>query len=69
MKKIFLALAAAAALFVGCTKELEQRVGNLETSVEQLKSDLEALEAAVEQKLVVNKMETVENGYKLTFSN
>ena len=69
MKKIFLALAAAAALFVGCTKELEQRVGDLETSVEQLKSDLAALEAAVAQKLVVNKMETVENGYKLTFSN
>ena len=69
MKKIFLALAAAAALFVGCTKELEQRVGDLETSVEQLKSDLEALEKAVEKKLVVNKMETVENGYKLTFSD
>ena len=69
MKKIFLALAAAAALFVGCTKELEQRVGDLETSVEKLQSDLKTLEEAVAQKLVVNEMETVENGYKLTFSN
>ena len=69
MKKIFLALAAAAALFVGCTKDLEQRVGDLETSVEKLQSDLKTLEEAVAQKLVVNEMETVENGYKLTFSN
>ena len=69
MKKIFLALAAAAALFVGCTKELEQRVGDLETSVEQIKSDLKALDKAVKDKLVVNELVTLENGYKLVFSD
>ena len=69
MKKIFLALAATAALFVGCTKELEQRVGDLETSVEQIKSDLKALDKAVKDKLVVNELVTLENGYKLVFSD
>ena len=34
-------------MFAGCTKELEQRVGDLETTVEQLQSDLAALEKAV----------------------
>lgn len=69
MKKIFLALAAAAALFVGCTKELEQRVGKLETSVEEIKSALDALDKAVKDKLVVNEMNTIENGYELVFSD
>lgn len=69
MKKILLALSAAALLFAGCTKELEQRVGDLETTVEQLQSDLEALERAVENKLVVNSMTPVTDGYELTFSD
>ena len=34
MKKIFLALAAAAFMFVGCTQELEQRVEQLEKDAE-----------------------------------
>ncbi len=47
MKKILIGLAAAALLFAGCTKELEQRVDQLETDVEQLQSGLDALKKAV----------------------
>ena len=65
MKKILIGLAAAALLFAGCTKELEQRVDQLETDVEQLQSGLDALKKAVEEKLTVEDYKQIDGGYEL----
>ncbi len=69
MKKILIGLAAAALLFAGCTKDLEQRVDQLETDVEQLQSGLDALKKAVEDKLTVEDYTQIEGGYELIMSN
>ena len=69
MKKILIGLAAAALLFAGCTKELEQRVDQLETDVEQLQSGLDALKKAVEDKLTVEDYKQIEGGYELVMSD
>ena len=69
MKKILIGLAAAALLFAGCTKELEQRVDQLETDVEQLQSGLDALKKAVEGKLTVEDYKQIEGGYELLMSD
>jgi len=69
MKKILIGLAAAALLFAGCTKELEQRVDQLETDVEQLQSGLDALKKAVEEKLTVEDYKQIEGGYELLMSD
>lgn len=69
MKKILFGLAAAALLFAGCTKELEQRVDQLETDVEQLQSGLDALKKAVEDKLTVEDYKQIEGGYELLMSD
>jgi hypothetical protein len=69
MKKIFLAIAAAVLMMVGCTQELEERVDRLEQNVTELKSGLEALKAAVEQKLTVTDYNQIEGGYELLMSD
>ena len=69
MKKILIGLAAAALLFAGCTKELEQRVDQLETDVEQLQSGLDALKKAVEEKLTVEDYKQIDGGYELLMSD
>ncbi len=69
MKKILIGLAAAALMFAGCTKDLEQRVDQLETDVEQLQSGLDALKKAVEDKLTVEDYKQIEGGYELIMSN
>lgn len=69
MKKILIGLAAAALMFAGCTKELEQRVDQLETDVEQLQSGLDALKKAVEDKLTVEDYKQIEGGYELVMSD
>lgn len=69
MKKILIGLAAAALLFAGCTKELEQRVDQLETEVEQLQSGLDALKKAVEEKLTVEDYKQIDGGYELLMSD
>ena len=56
-------------MFAGCTKELEQRVDQLETDVEQIKSGLDALKAAVEQKLTVEDYNQIDGGYELLMSD
>ena len=69
MKRIFFAFAAAAMMLVGCTAELEQRVDQLETDVEQIKSGLDALKAAVENKLTVEDYNQIDGGYELLMSD
>ena len=69
MKRILLALAAAAFMLVGCTQELEQRVDQLEKDVTELQSGLEALKAAVEKKLTVVDYNQIEGGYELLMSD
>ena len=69
MKKIFLALAAAAFMFVGCTQELEQRVEQLEKDVTELQSGLDALKAAVENNLSVVDYNQIDGGYELLMSD
>ena len=56
-------------MFVGCTKELEQRVDQLEQDVTELQSGLEALRAAVENKLTVEGYNQIEGGYELLMSD
>ena len=69
MKKIFLALAAAAFMFVGCTQELEQRVEQLEKDVTELQSGLDALKVAVENNLSVVDYNQIDGGYELLMSD
>ena len=69
MKRILFALAAAAFMFVGCTKELEQRVDQLEQDVTELQSGLDALKAAVENKLTVEDYKQIDGGYELLMSD
>jgi hypothetical protein len=69
MKRILFALAAAALMAVGCTKELESRVDQLEQDVTELQSGLDALKAAVEKKLTVVDYVQIEGGYELLMSD
>ena len=69
MKKIFLAFAAAAFVFAGCTKDLELRVDQLEQDVEQLQSGLDALKKAVEENLSVVDYNQIDGGYELIMSD
>ena len=69
MKNFFFAVAAATTLLVGCGKDLEQRVQDLETSIGEVRNDLKTLEDAVAKKLNINTIEATENGYRLTFSD
>ena len=69
MKNFFFAVAAATTLLIGCGKELEQRVQDLETSIGEVRNDLKTLEDAVAKKLNINTIEATENGYRLTFSD
>lgn len=69
MKKIFFAFAAAALVLVGCTKELEQRVDQLETDVQELQTGLDALKKAVEDKLTVEDYNETADGYELVMSD
>lgn len=88
MKKTFLTIALAAALFAGCTdltgvydsidgntariEELEGRVGILEEQVRTLNSDAAAIQAiinAVQKNIFVTKVESITDGYTITFSD
>ena len=68
--------AAAAVLCCSCTKDLEDRVGNLEQKVEALEktvntnvSSIEQLVKASEKAVTVTKVETTDKGYTIYFSD
>ena len=68
--------AAAALLCCSCTKDLEDRVGNLEQKVEALEktvntnvSSIEQLVKASEKAVTVTKVETTDKGYTIYFSD
>ncbi len=77
MKKALFMIAAAAAMFCcSCTKDLEDRVGNLEKKVEALEktvntnvSSIEQLVKAANEAVTVTKVETTDNGYTIYFSD
>ena len=83
MKKIFFAIAAAAMMFVGCTKELTQRVDNLESGLSSLQAKVEALEKslnsevagiktildALKAKVYVTSVTETANGYEILFTD
>lgn len=69
-------VAAAAVLCCSCTKDLEDRVGNLEKKVEALEktvntnvSSIEQLVKASEKAVTVTKVETTDKGYTIYFSD
>ena len=69
-------VAAAAVLCCSCTKDLEDRVGNLEQKVEALEktvntnvSSIEQLVKASEKAVTVTKVETTDKGYTIYFSD
>lgn len=69
-------VAAAAVLCCSCTKDLEDRVGNLEQKVEALEktvntnvSSIEQLVKASEKAITVTKVETTDKGYTIYFSD
>ena len=69
-------VAAAAVLCCSCTKDLEDRVGNLEKKVEALEktvntnvSSIEQLVKASEKAITVTKVETTDKGYTIYFSD
>ena len=69
-------VAAAAVLCCSCTKDLEERVGNLEQKVEALEktvntnvSSIEQLVKASEKAVTVTKVETTDKGYTIYFSD
>lgn len=70
MKKIFFALVAAVTLFAGCTKDLEQKVADLEKKVETI-SELQTIIDNLNNKVYVsNYVELEDNaGYKIEFTN
>ncbi len=68
--------AAVAVLCCSCTKDLEDRVGNLEKKVEAIEktvntnvSSIEQLLTASKKAVTVTKVETTENGYTIYFSD
>ncbi len=68
--------AAAAMLCCSCTKDLEDRVGNLEKKVEALEktvntnvNSIEQLVKASKEAVTVTKVETTDNGYTIYFSD
>ena len=68
--------AAVAVLFCSCTKELEDRVGNLEKKVEAIEktvntnvSSIEQLLKAAKEAVTITKVETADNGYTIYFSD
>jgi len=77
MKKALFMIAAAVAVFCcSCTKDLEDRVGNLEQKVEALEktvntnvSSIEQLVKASEKAITVTKVETTDKGYTIYFSD
>ena len=75
-KALFMIVAAAAVLCCSCTKDLEDRVGNLEQKVEALEktvntnvSSIEQLVKASEKAVTVTKVETTDKGYTIYFSD
>ena len=83
MKKIFFAIAAAAMMFVGCTKELTQRVDQLETGLSSLQAKVAELEKslnsevagiktildALNAKVYVTSVTETANGYEILFTD
>lgn len=83
MKKIFFAIAAAAMMFAGCTKELTQKVdkiekdlASLETRVAELEKSLNAevasiktLIEAVQKNVFVTSVKETADGYEILFSD
>ena len=75
-KSLFMIAAAVALLCCSCTKDLEDRVGNLEKKVEALEktvntnvSSIEQLLKAAKEAVTVTKVEETENGYTIYFSD
>ncbi|MGM9752583.1 MAG: FISUMP domain-containing protein [Candidatus Cryptobacteroides sp.] len=73
MKKIsvFGMLLAFVLLAAGCQKvnDLEGRVSALEDKTAEIEAAIEQLQAAVDGKYAVDKVEDIENGYKIVFTN
>ena len=70
MKRI-LVMAASAALLLGLAgcSDLNDRVDQLESDVQELQNGLKTLQAAVDAKLTVTGVTPTENGSKVTFSD
>lgn len=76
MKKVLFIAAAAIGLFCSCTRELEDRVGNLEQRVDALEkqvktnvSAIEQLQSAAAKAVTVTSVETTDEGYRIHFSD
>lgn len=76
MKKYIFLLPAAALLFAACTKDIEQRLDKVEADVATISDDLaaanstiKALQEKVNSAVTVTKVETVADGYKISFSD
>ena len=76
MKKILLAIFGAALLMVGCTKEIETAVNDInsrltavETQVAANKAAIETLQAAIKSGSVIRKVEPTATGWTITLSN
>ncbi len=75
-KALFMIAAAAAMLCCSCTKDLEDRVGNLEKKVEALEKQVETNVKSIEQLLAasakavtISSVEKTDNGYIIHFSD
>lgn len=79
MKKIFFVIAAAAMMLVGCTKELEQKVNDLDnrvTALEEAVKDLNSKTASIQTildalnaKVYVSSVTQTDNGYEILFTD
>ena len=65
------ALAMATPLFTSCYDDsaLNEKLEDIQTEVDKLKSDLAALQAAVDNNLSVVDYKQIEGGYELTMSD
>ncbi len=70
MKRILVMVASAVLVLglAGCS-DLNDRVDQLESDVQELQNGLKTLQAAVDAKLTVTGVTDIENGSKVTFSN
>lgn len=68
MKNILLA-SAAIIIMAGCTKDLEQKISQLESTVEMFKSGVGTLKKAVDEGLTVETFTVVDGGYKIILSD
>lgn len=71
MKKLISSVAVVAMMAMACTSldEVNSRLDSLENDVEQLGGDLAALRNAVNSKVSVTSVATIEGGYTINFSD